>query len=495
MMDQGIGSALPGLNAAASAKPAAKHGQQGQVEKDGGFGEALDQVGHGDHRNGQKAAADGKSQKASDDLLDATLKQGAETVETTETPTGAVDANRIKKPIIDIQQGASQRQAQQHLFQAGSVLSEAKAATAKSKDAIEKLPRHLDEEEAQSSSAAVVKGEGTHARKTVAAALAGLNAKADETQVDPAATPSAMSSDDVMSLLGAEALREIPQTAPDKAQATSEKHVDDVGRARTAPHDISDKEAASGLGGEDIAATASDGGDAKTFRFARADGKGQTMDMVVGGRERSGAADEPRRTTSAETVTVLDSRRYLGLAQNSSAVLDAISGDSEWSKAMQPSSALSNAATQASTGKVVNTLKLQLQPISLGMVTATMRLVGDELSVDLTVESASAYRQLSSDHKSIIEALRSQGFSIDQVTVTLAPTTSADSSNSSTQNGSQNGSFGQQGAQDGSGGAASRRDERNAAQQQWSNARQSGEDGLSDSGAGSAGARSGSLYL
>lgn len=492
MMDQGIGSALPGLNAAASAKPAAKHGQQGQTEKDGGFGEALDQVGHGDHRNGQKAAADGKSQKAADDLLDATLEQGGEAGE---TPAVAVDTNAAKKPIIDIQQGRPQRQTAQHLFQASPVISEAKAATTKSKDGIDKLPQHSDEEESQPTAEVAVKGEGTHVRKTVAAALAGLNAKSDENQADPAATASATASDDVMSLLGAETAREIPQTTPETASATSEKDVGDVGRVRTAPHDVSGKEAASGLGGEDIAATESNGGDAKTFRFSRADGKGQTMDMVVGGRERSGAADEPRRTTSAETVTVIDSRRYLGLAQNSSAVLDAISGDSEWAKAMQPSSALSNAATQASTGKVVNMLKLQLQPISLGMVTATMRLVGDELSVDLAVENASAYRQLSSDHKSIIEALRAQGFSIDQVTVTLAPTTSADSGNSSAQNGSQNGSFGQQAAQDGSGGAASRRDERNAAQQQWSNARQSGEDGLRDGGAGSAGTRSGDLYL
>ena len=487
MMDQGIGSALPGLNAAASAKPAAKHGQQGQSEN-GGFGETLDQVGHGDHRNGQKAAADGKSQKPADDLPDATPEQAGETAE---APIAGVGANRIKKPIIDIQQGASQRQAAQHLFQAGSAISEAKAATAKSKAGLDKLPQHADEVEPQSASDLAVKGGGTHARKSVAGALADMNAKVDDPQVDPAATAGATSSDDVMSLLGAENAREIGQVVP----ATSERHADGVGRTKMAPHDVSGKDVASGLGGEDIAATESDGNDARTFRFSRADGKGRTMDMIVGGRESNGAVDEPRRTTSVETVTVLDSRRYLGLAPNSSAVLDAISGDSEWVKAMQPSSALSNAATQASTGKVVNMLKLQLQPISLGMVTATMRLVGDELSVDLMVENTSAYRQLSSDHKSIIEALRAQGFSIDQVTVTLAPTSNADSSNSSTQNGNQNASFGQQGAQDGSGGAASRRDERNAAQQQWSNASQSGENGLSDGGAGSAGARSGHLYL
>ena len=88
---------------------------------------------------------------------------------------------------------------------------------------------------------------------------------------------------------------------------------------------------------------------------------------------------------------------------------------------MQPSSALSNAAEWTSTGKVVNTLKIQMTPVDLGTVTATMRLSGDALNVDLRVSTGAAYRQLKEDHDHIIEALRSQGYAVDNITISMAP--------------------------------------------------------------------------
>lgn len=39
---------------------------------------------------------------------------------------------------------------------------------------------------------------------------------------------------------------------------------------------------------------------------------------------------------------------------------------------------------------MVNTLKIQMNPIDLGLVTATMRLAGDALNVDLKVETGAA---------------------------------------------------------------------------------------------------------
>ncbi len=231
----------------------------------------------------------------------------------------------------------------------------------------------------------------------------------------------------------------------------------------------------------------------RAFRFSRADGRGQTLDMVIGGGQKDGERD--LKKTPTEAVTVVDSRRYLALSQNSNTIMSAFSGDPEWTSAMQPSSALSNAATLASTGKVVNTLKIQIHPMTLGTVTATMRLAGDELTVDLAVETMAAYRQLSDDQKGLVESLRAQGFAVDQVSVTLvSPTDKTDSASTQT-NGQNNPSFGQQAAQDGS--ASPRRDDRHASQQNWRGGETAADDGQTSAGAGAGlgGARPGTLYI
>ncbi|WP_137135696.1 flagellar hook-length control protein FliK [Rhizobium sp. FKY42] len=189
------------------------------------------------------------------------------------------------------------------------------------------------------------------------------------------------------------------------------------------------------------------GGGEKTFRFAGP--RGSSMDMVIGTGADGKATFETGRSGSggAEQVTVLDARRFLGFgtSQNATALTTAISQDQDWAAAMHPSSALSNAAAQSSTGNVVNTLKLQMTPVDLGSVTATLRLVGEQLSVHLTVETRAAHSQLTSDSSGILDALRSQGFAVDQVTVTITPTSQSDSSQQSNDAGQRGAMAGQQG--------------------------------------------------
>jgi chemotaxis protein MotD len=77
-----------------------------------------------------------------------------------------------------------------------------------------------------------------------------------------------------------------------------------------------------------------------------------------------------------------------------------------------------NAAFMARTpGQTLQTLRIQLNPESLGQVTAVMRLSDGELQVELKVQNADAYRQLSDDSSSIAKALRAHGFGVDQITV------------------------------------------------------------------------------
>ena len=51
------------------------------------------------------------------------------------------------------------------------------------------------------------------------------------------------------------------------------------------------------------------------------------------------------------------------------------------------------------------------------MVTATLRLAGEQLSIELQVENHAAYRRLSSDSDMIVNSLRDLGYDIDAVKV------------------------------------------------------------------------------
>ncbi|MBM7044634.1 MULTISPECIES: flagellar hook-length control protein FliK [Rhizobium] len=255
---------------------------------------------------------------------------------------------------------------------------------------------------------------------------------------------------------------------------------------------------------DNTAALPSDGNEAdtaQTFRVARADGRGGSLDMSItkNGDDAADVNVAASANGDGQSVTVLDSRRYLGLtaSPNSALVAGSLAGDREWSAAMQPGSALSNAASQTSTGKVVNTLKIQLRPDNLGDVTATMRLSGDQLSVDLKVQTGEAYRQLHADQSRMVDALRAQGYQVDSITVTMASNADQQSDTGSRQSGS--GQSQQQSLlNQGQGGDARPKGQNYSGQQANGNNgnRSSGERGVEDGAAGNAlRSRSGAVYL
>ncbi|SOC83487.1 chemotaxis protein MotD [Ensifer adhaerens] len=193
--------------------------------------------------------------------------------------------------------------------------------------------------------------------------------------------------------------------------------------------------------------------------------------------------DEPGKTNSVgeavkpETITVLDARRFVGsgevMSANTHAVMSGVTGDGDWAAAMKAASAAATATPEPRTATPVNTLKIQMTPESLGNVTATLRLHGDQLTVHLSVESGEAFKQLSHDKDGLIQSLKSQGFSVDQVSVQMAPTPSSDrtvtqaSSGQQTggqmQDGSSAGQFAQQGREQDNG----RRQQNNGFNANW----------------------------
>lgn len=235
--------------------------------------------------------------------------------------------------------------------------------------------------------------------------------------------------------------------------------------------------------------------DGRLFRFQGAKGERQSMDMVIGeGRGERVAEFGGSNGSHAETVTVVDSRRFLGLSSNGSALTSALSGDKGWAAAMQASSAAQDVAAQNSTGGVVHTLKLQMTPHELGSVTATLKLRGDELSVHLTVETRAAHRQLSEDSSGILDALRAQGFSVDQVTVSVS-SSSAGTDDAGKQ---QTGQNGQQASPQGERQQGAGRGQENASgRQSFEQAAGNSNDAASENQAAPAAgsARPGQLYL
>ncbi|MCR4264801.1 flagellar hook-length control protein FliK [Nitratireductor sp. ZSWI3] len=72
---------------------------------------------------------------------------------------------------------------------------------------------------------------------------------------------------------------------------------------------------------------------------------------------------------------------------------------------------------QSVAGRVLHTLKIEIHPAELGPVTARLRMVADQLTVDLQVETAEARHRLNTDSEAIVKALRSLGYDIDRVSV------------------------------------------------------------------------------
>ncbi|SOC45393.1 chemotaxis protein MotD [Rhizobium subbaraonis] len=221
-----------------------------------------------------------------------------------------------------------------------------------------------------------------------------------------------------------------------RAQSTLADATRGAAAAGMAPDAIADAPVAA----DDVAGSDAD----QVFRLVRSDGRARPVEIAIGGNGDVAVKEQGTPAAKIEAVTVLDSRRYLGLAPtgNASAVTSAIAHDPTLASAL-------TAAQDDKTGKVVNTLKIQLSPIDLGTVTATLRLQGEALTVDLKVETGKAYRNLSDDQDAIIKALRGHGFAVDQVSVQL--TSSSDRSGSTGQGDPQAQFSGQQQAREGGG--------------------------------------------
>ncbi|MGV2108014.1 flagellar hook-length control protein FliK [Agrobacterium vitis] len=165
-----------------------------------------------------------------------------------------------------------------------------------------------------------------------------------------------------------------------------------------------------------------------------------------------------------QNVSVLDSRRIIAPVNTSNGanIAASMAGDSSWAQAMHShASDKLSASEQISTDRTMNTLKLKMTPENLGSVTATLKLTNGELTVSLVVENSAAYRKLNEDQNGLVAALKSHGFSVDNVQISIASTEKP--SNDANQTNSQSQSSNQQSMQQG-GGSSSQGGNRSQAQ-------------------------------
>ena len=436
MMDISVSGGASGAESAAVAKSARPAGKDDAAGQKNGFFDVLAKAG---------------SNAVNDDTDDAQPDQGTAADGAAEKVARTIRGRSSAKPLVDLSDAALKAQA----GVPPETIANVEKVAAKPAKAGVKMPADL--------AFGTLDPKDSPADEVVQTAKSGKHAKADalETDTDQDSDEDDGGISDVLGLLkqepadGAVALPAATAAHHPSANAgeagSTDKKLDGVD-AKAGGH-ASDALAAVSSNVEsgkadDVklpGAESAEATDGRTFRISRADGRGVSMDVHIG-TDQAGAKDGAKKA-DVENVSVLESRRYIGLMQNSNsaAVTAALSGDSEWARAMEPSSALSNAAEWTSTGKVVNTLKIQMNPLDLGLVTATMRLSGDALNVDLKVETGAAYRQMKEDHGKILEALRSQGYAVDNVTISMAPVERADTGNQAGSQASQQQSLPQQG--------------------------------------------------
>ena len=131
-------------------------------------------------------------------------------------------------------------------------------------------------------------------------------------------------------------------------------------------------------------------------------------------------SDPGQQPSPAGRIDVVSEQSFPAPPQNTISqaainVIGAIAADGGAQQAFSASSATSQLA--GSVAVPTHVLKIELHPAELGMVTASLRLSGEQLSIELKPETHDAHRRLSADSEAIVKSLRGLGFEVDKVTI------------------------------------------------------------------------------
>lgn len=175
---------------------------------------------------------------------------------------------------------------------------------------------------------------------------------------------------------------------------------------------------AAGSGGDDVAVTPGPHVDATVVQAGRGDGSITSRD---GPREQATrspveqpAGDRAPKLTVVSVQTAPAPAGTSVMTPTSASFVEALGGADALPRYVSETAAQTS-ASQA--GKPVTTLKIQLNPVDLGTVTASLSGDGEKLSIEVQVENQEAHHRLRSDGDAIVKALRGMGFDVDRITI------------------------------------------------------------------------------
>lgn len=109
------------------------------------------------------------------------------------------------------------------------------------------------------------------------------------------------------------------------------------------------------------------------------------------------------------------------LSPTAAGLVATMEAEPAWRAAAAEAAAATGSRSQAQT--TVSTLRIQLNPAELGMVTARLTATGAQLEIEIRVESNDARQRLANDSDAILKALRAVGYDVDKVTIQQASQT------------------------------------------------------------------------
>jgi chemotaxis protein MotD len=141
---------------------------------------------------------------------------------------------------------------------------------------------------------------------------------------------------------------------------------------------------------------------------------------AVDGAHSAATSTFAKQAPSAGRVDIAAEQSFPAPAQSpmnqtTSALIDALASDNGLRQVVSTPS--TTAQTAGSVAVPTHMLKIELHPAELGMVTASLRLAGEQLSIELKPETHEAYRRLATDSDAIVKSLRGLGFDVDKVTI------------------------------------------------------------------------------
>lgn len=102
-------------------------------------------------------------------------------------------------------------------------------------------------------------------------------------------------------------------------------------------------------------------------------------------------------------------------ASNFATVANGMAARADWSAALTAAATGTPGGSPAAAN--VKAMTVQLNPAHLGTVTATLQVSGDRLVIQLQVQTAEAYRQLSTGNDAILDKLKGHGYAVEAITV------------------------------------------------------------------------------